>query len=135
MATGQTVRNQRVTPSGPSSSAAIERHRSREQALWDALNRARRDQTLQTLACVEDAVFRYYLPMARSIAHEPDTNDEGPGVDDAAELGLAEAVLAWRHRESDGFDRFARASITYRLRDFCRPGLRSARQPGFAGMS
>lgn len=94
MATGQTARNLRVTPSGPSSSSPIERHSSHEQALCDALNTARRAQTLQPLACVEDAVFRYYLPMARSIAHGPDTNDEGPGVDHAAELGLAEAVLA-----------------------------------------
>ena len=94
MATGQTARNLRVTPSGPSSSFPIERHSSHEQALCDALNTARRAQTLQPFACIEDAVFRYYLPMARSIAHGPDTNDEGPGVDHAAELGLAEAVLA-----------------------------------------
>ncbi len=90
---------------------------SHGQALWDALNQARAGKGPQPLDCAEDAVFRYYLPMARAFADESDTDGAaGPGVDDAVQLGLAEAVLAWRHRESDGFDKFARTSIEHRLR-------------------
>jgi hypothetical protein len=33
------------------------------------------------------------------------------GADQAAELGLAQAVLAWRQASSQGFDRAARSAI------------------------
>lgn len=41
--------------------------------------------------------------------HSPDEAEQ------AAELGLAQAVLAWRQPDSDGFERFARAAITSEL--------------------
>ena len=91
--------------------------RTGAQGLWDALARARAEQTPRTLAHVEDALFRHYLPMARAMAraHSPD-NPDPEAAGQAAEVGLAHAILGWRHRDSAGFDRFARATITAQLR-------------------
>jgi hypothetical protein len=85
--------------------------------LWEALDRARTGSQPRTLAQVEDALFRYYLPMARSIAarHAPDHPDPD-GIGQAAEVGLAQAILGWRHRGPAGFDRFAGSTITAQLR-------------------
>jgi DNA-directed RNA polymerase specialized sigma subunit len=87
------------------------------QQIWDALRRARAEQRPLTLAHVEDALFRHYLPMARSIArgHTPDGADPDE-LTQAAEVGLAQAILAWRQPDPDGFERFARAAITDQLR-------------------
>ena len=38
--------------------------------LWDALFAARTGHSIRNLADLEDAVFRFYLPMARTLAHE-----------------------------------------------------------------
>lgn len=97
----------------PADSATAER-------LWDALYLARAGKTRQPVADLEDAAFRLYLPMARSLAH---TVSGGTPVDritaeQAAELGLAFAVLAWRQRTSGGFRRFARSTI---MRQFLTP--------------
>ena len=59
--------------------------------------------------------------MARTLAHT--TTGETHGVDrveaeaaeQAAELGLARAILAWRERTSGGFRRFARSIILREL--------------------
>ena len=87
------------------------------QEMWDALRRARAEQQPRTLAHVEDALFRHYLPMARTmaIAHTADTADP-EAVGQAAEVGLAQAILAWRQRDSAGFDRYAHATISAQLR-------------------
>jgi len=42
--------------------------------------------------------------------------DDPEGAEQAAELGLAQAVLAWRHPSSQGFDRAATAAINNHLR-------------------
>ena len=72
----------------------------------------RTGETEQSTADLEDAAFRYYLPMARSLAHSMcgESNDRVT-AEQAAELGLAHAVLAWRQRSSAGFRRFARSAI------------------------
>lgn len=87
------------------------------QEMWDALRRARAEQTPRTLAQLEDALFRHYLPMARTMAidHTVDTADP-EAVGQAAEVGLAQAILAWRQRDSAGFDRYAQATISAQLR-------------------
>lgn len=84
--------------------------------LWDALHQARTDAKPRTLAHVQDALFRRYLPMARSMAaeHAPDHPDPA-GLQQTAEVGLARAILAWDHGPA-GFDRFARNAITHQLR-------------------
>lgn len=48
----------------PADSAAAER-------LWDAIYLARVGKTWQSVADLEDAAFRLYLPMARTLAHTP----------------------------------------------------------------
>jgi DNA-directed RNA polymerase specialized sigma subunit len=90
---------------------------ARVHQLWDALHQARTGQQPRALTRAEDALFRYYLPMARSMAdqHAPD-NPDPDDLGQAAEVGLAQAILGWRHRAPDGFDRFARSAITAQLR-------------------
>jgi hypothetical protein len=95
--------------------------------LWVALGRARTGNTPRTRAHSEDAVFRFYLPMAHTLArnsaryaHDPDE------VEQAAELGLAQAVLAWRHPTGRGFDRAATAAIISHLQHARR---RTTRHP------
>ena len=81
------------------------------QPLWDRLIRARVESPIVSIA--EDAVFRFYLPLARSLAAgaavDPDRAQQ------AAELGLARAVLAWRHPDCTPFSAFARAAILHAL--------------------
>jgi hypothetical protein len=89
------------------------------QDVWCVLARARIDDVPRTLATAQDAVFRRYLPMARTLA-----NGAGDGsrpvdpadAERAAELGLAQAVLGWRRPDSSGFEAFARAAIAAQLR-------------------
>src|SRR5664279_4133689 len=81
------------------------------QPLWDRLIRARVESPIVSIA--EDAVFRCYLPLARSLADgaavDPDRAEQ------AAELGLARAVLAWRHPDCTPFSAFARSAILHAL--------------------
>jgi len=89
------------------------------QDLWCVLAQASTDDLPRTLAAAQDAVFRRYLPMARTLA-----NGAGDGsrpvdpadAEQAAELGLAQAVLGWRRPDSSGFEAFARAAIASQLR-------------------
>jgi len=93
----------------PADSATAER-------LWDALYLARAGKTRQPVADLEDAAFRLYLPMARTLAHTfGDTPVSRARAEQSAELGLAYAVLAWRQRTSGGFRRFARSTIMRQL--------------------
>ena len=83
------------------------------ERLWDALYQARAGQSRRLVADLEDAAFRRYLPMARTLAHtEGGAQDaDRTAIEQAAELGLANAILAWRQRTGAGFRRFARSSI------------------------
>lgn len=95
----------------PADSAAAER-------LWDALYLARAGKTGQSVADLEDAAYRLYLPMARTLAHTVGgitTETDRVRAEQTAELGLAHAVLAWRQRTSGGFRRFARSTIMRQL--------------------
>jgi hypothetical protein len=69
------------------------------------------------VADLEDAAFRRYLPLARTLAHTAGdaTDADRTAVEQAAELGLATAVPAWRKRAGAGFRRFARSSIIREL--------------------
>lgn len=96
----------------PADSVAAER-------LWDSLYQARTGQSRRLVADLEDAAFRRYLPLARTLAHTTAGDDakevDRIAIEQVAELGLANAVLAWRQRTSAGFRRFARSSITREL--------------------
>jgi hypothetical protein len=79
------------------------------------------------LAEAEDTVFRWYLPLARSLAAGPAVTAVDPvAVEQAAELGLAQAVLGWRQPDCRDFERFARTVITERLQRF--PAARGIRR-------
>ena len=85
--------------------------------LWQALSHARTSCQQNQVADLEDAVFRLYLPLARTLAHgvKCDTSVERLAAEQAAELGLAHAVLGWRQPTSDGFRRFVKATILRQL--------------------
>ena len=87
------------------------------ERLWAALAYARAGERQHQVADLEDAAFRLYLPMARTFAQGVtcDTAAERQAADQAAELGLADAVLGWRQPTSGGFRRFARSSILRHL--------------------
>jgi hypothetical protein len=87
------------------------------ELLWAALYRARAGESHQSIAELEDAAFRFYLPMARTLAHRVngDTEADRIRVEQAAELGLSHSILAWRHRTGGGFRRFARSTIRRQL--------------------
>jgi hypothetical protein len=98
-------------PAHPADSVAAER-------LWDALYQARASRSRRLVADLEDAAFRRYRPLARTLAHSAAGEATGPdrtNIEQATELGLAKAVLAWRERTGAGFRRFARASIIREL--------------------
>jgi hypothetical protein len=98
--------------------------------LWIALTLARAGDTPTIRAYTEDAVFRFYLPMARALARSSAQYPDDPeGADQAAELGLAQAVLAWRYPSGQGFDRAAAAAITNHLRQAPEPPHISPERP------
>lgn len=111
------------------------------QDVWYVLARARTDQAPRTLAAAQDAVFRRYLPMARTLTSSADWPVDPVAAEQAAELGLAQAVLRWRRPDGRGFEVFARGAIASHLRrlptanggDHPRPGGEQAtceRPPG-----
>ncbi|HEY5115580.1 MAG TPA: hypothetical protein VIJ00_08665 [Nakamurella sp.] len=103
------------------------------QRLWDALILARADQVAAHAA--QDAVFRFYLPMAHAMAHHPAHAERDRTLTgQAAELGLAKAVLAWRDPDSQAFTVFAHAAIQSQIRQIpTAGGRRSSRAPAAAG--
>jgi hypothetical protein len=87
--------------------------------VWYVLARASTDNAPRTLAAARDAVFGRYLPMARTLATKPGPGSRpvDPGdAEQAAELGLAQAVMGWRRPDGDGFEVIARAAIAAQLR-------------------
>jgi hypothetical protein len=80
---------------------------------------------LRRLTDGEDAVFRFYLPFAHSVVEgHPSAN--AAATAQAAEVGLAQAVLAWRYRDSHDFQRFAGLRIQAQLRAAARRRTRPA---------
>ena len=86
--------------------------------VWYVLFRAAIDNAPRTLAAAQDAVFERYLPMARTLADgaSRDRPVDRAEAEQAAELGLAQAVLGWRRPDSGGFEVVARTAITSQLR-------------------
>jgi len=102
----------RATPAGADDQGGA----AHADRLWIALTLARAGDTPNTLARTEDAVFRFYLPLARTLARTSARHlDDPEGAEQAAELGLAQAVLAWRHPSGQGFDRAATTAIVNHL--------------------
>ena len=107
------------------------------QDVWSVLAQARARDAPWALAAAQDAVFRRYLPMARTLAHRRDSGGlpaDCADAERAAELGLAQAVLGWRRADGDGFELFAGIAITAQLERLPvankGAGLASHRRPG-----
>jgi len=94
------------------------------QPIWDRLLRARVESQIVSVA--EDAVFRFYLPLARSLA--AGAAEDRVRAEQAAELGLAKAVLAWRNPDCAGFSAFARTAILHQIQQIpaARPRRRTS---------
>ncbi len=92
--------------------------------LWQNFAEANNSGSERLVAAAEDAVFRHYLPWARSFAAAAAAdNSHGAArlaYRDAAELGLAQAILAWRRADGDRFGPFARRFIAGRIRRITR---------------
>jgi hypothetical protein len=108
-----------VIASLPAGADPADRARADSQAarLWDMLARARAHYDPRVLATAEDAVFGFYLSLARTMARGQ-VAGAGQDVDTerAAEFGLAEAVLRWRRNDGRGFEAHARVVIAAQLR-------------------
>ena len=88
------------------------------QDVWSVMARARDGGSPQKLAAARDTVFRRYLPMARTLANAAGTEllpVDPVRADQAAELGLAQAVLGWRRPDGGGFELFASIAIAAQL--------------------
>jgi len=87
------------------------------EGLWDALAKARAEYAPQLLAATEDAVVRFYLPLARTLASAVAPRGlDHLEAEHAAVVALAHAVLAWQDAAREGFDAFARGAINSQLR-------------------
>ena len=98
------------------------------KTLWEALIQARSQSPV--ISAAEDAVFRFYLPLARATARtyagwavDPDLAEH------AAELGLANAVLAWRRADICAFAAFARAAMIRQMSATANARARRLRPP------
>jgi len=88
------------------------------QDVWSVMARAKTSDAPRTVAAARDEVFRRYLPMARTLANGvgPERRPVDPvRAEQAAEVGLAQAVLGWRRPDSGGFELFASIAIAAQL--------------------
>jgi hypothetical protein len=86
--------------------------------VWSVMARARTSDAPRTLAAARDAVFRQYLPMARTLANSagPEHRPVDPvRAEQAADFGLAQAVLGWRRPDGGGFELFASIAVAAQL--------------------
>ncbi len=105
----------RVDPPAPRAT------RDAGQRLWNALHRARRGHPPAVRARAEDALFRHYLPVARELTERHSVaGGDRDRAGQAAEVGLARAILDWPHEDSARFEPFARIAIARQLRGFDR---------------
>jgi len=88
------------------------------EELWDALTRARQHYAPLVLTAAEDALLKFYLPLAREMADSKSVAGADPVVAKrTAEVALAQAIVGWDQRTSEGFDGYACAAIAFRLMD------------------
>ncbi len=102
--------------SGAGADSAVVAAREEAQALWAALTQARTRNVDGATAAAEDALFRFYLPVARALGDGAVRRSvPADTARHAAEVGLAQAVLSWPGAD-DGFLRYASRCITNVLR-------------------
>jgi len=88
------------------------------EELWIALARAREHYAPLVLTAAEEALLKFYLPLAREMSGSKSV----AGVDSTvaehtAEVALAHAIAGWDQRTSEGFDGYACATMAFRLLD------------------
>lgn len=93
--------------------------------LWRALAEARRDGRRRTASHVEDALFRFHLPLARQLAAGHPDLPTGRAAD-AAEVALCRAILRWSPGRDYSFAPWAAEQIGDELR---RSGQMVATEP------
>ena len=100
------------------------------QELWDALTRAREHYAPLILTAAEEALLKFYLPLARDMSGSSSIVGVDPAIArHTAEVALARAIAEWDQRTSEGFDGYACAAMAFRLMDLpgaCHAGNRPA---------
>jgi len=102
------------------------------EELWDALARAREHYAPLVLTAAEQALQKFYQPLAREMSGSSGV----AGVDSTvaqhtAEVALAHAIAGWDQRTSEGFDGYACAAMAFRLMDL--PGACTEGEPAPLG--
>ena len=98
---------------------------SAAQELWDALTRAREHYAPLILTAAEEALLKFYLPLARDMSSSSSIVGVDPAIaQHTAEVALSRAIAEWDQRTSEGFDGYACAAMAFRLMDL--PGARHA---------
>lgn len=92
------------------------------RALWRVAQWARTGSDRAGVTAADDDVYRFYLPWARAFALDHvDAGVDLALAEQAAELGLAKAVLAWGHPDGDGFAGYAAAAVHQQIGRIPRP--------------
>ena len=109
-------------------------HRDYEGAaaeqLWDALARAREHYAPLVLTAAQDALQAFYRPLALEMSGSSGVGVAGKVAEHTAEIALAQAIVTWDQRTSEGFDGYACAAIAFRLMDL--PGASFTGDPAIA---
>jgi len=102
-------------------------HRAYEGAaaeeLWDALARAREHYAPLVLTAAEEALQAFYRPLALEMSGSSGVGVAAKLAEHTAEVALAQAIVNWDQRTSEGFDGYACAAMAFRLTDL--PGART----------
>ena len=92
------------------------------RALWRVAQWARTGSDRAGITAADDDVYRFYLPWARALALDHVDAGVDPALaEQAAELGLAKAVLAWEHHDGAGFAGYAAAAVHQQIGRIPRP--------------
>ncbi len=88
------------------------------EELWDALARAREHYAPLVLTAAENALLKFYLPLAREMSGSSSVAGVDPAIaEHTAEVALSHAIVGWDQRTSEGFDGYACAAMAFRLMD------------------
>ena len=88
------------------------------EELWDALARAREHYAPLVLTAAEEALLKFYLPLAREMSGSRGVvGVDAKVAEHTAEVALAQAIVGWDQRTTEGFDGYACAAMAFRLMD------------------
>jgi hypothetical protein len=108
------IRGNRATPTVVGVRAGTVPHWPDSRAatkLWARLIDLRTDGQPRLVAKVEEALFRFYTPLAHALAEGGGAGENDDRARMLAELGLAKAILVWPLPDGARFEQYARNAI------------------------